>query len=167
MTTGSSSNNELIEKLETARKKIAELESQIDLNARTPEKIREIEEKYRFIVNAYGELMTLINKDYVYELVNDSLCRAFGKSRDEFIGKTVAEVWGEEKFTREIKIKIDKCFGGEIFKEEDTFLIPGGEKRYYAVTYYPYKNEHNEITHIVGVTDDITERKEAEIALKR
>jgi PAS domain S-box-containing protein len=167
MTAGSDSGKELIVKLELARKQIAKLEYAIELNDKTPDVIREIEEKYKFIVNAYGELMTLINKDYMYELVNDSLCRAFGKSRDEFIGKTVAEVWGKEKFTREIKIKIDKCFRGEIFKEEDTFMIPGGEKRYYAVTYYPYHNEHKEITHIVGVTNDITDRKKAEIALKR
>jgi len=167
MTTGSGSNKELIASLENSRKKIAELESQIDLTARIPGEIREIEDRYKFIVNAYGELMTLINTEYVYELVNDSLCRAFRKSREEFIGKTVAEVWGKEKFRKEIKAKIDKCFRGEIFKEEDTFVIPGAERRYYAVTYYPYRNENNEITHIVGVTDDITERKEAEIALKK
>ena len=44
--------------------------------------IREIEEKYEFIVNAHGEMMTLINRDYVYELVNDSWCRKYGERRD-------------------------------------------------------------------------------------
>ena len=167
MTSDSSSDKELSAALEKADRKIAELESQIDLDAKARVDIREIEGKYKFIVNAYGELMTLINRDYVYELVNDSLCRAFGRAREVFIGKTVAEVWGEEKFRKEIKGKIDKCFKGDIFKEEDTFIIPGGERRYYAVTYYPYRNAQNEITHIVGVTDDITERKKAEIALKK
>ena len=32
------------------------------------EDLREIQERYSFIVNAYGEMMTLINRDYVYEL---------------------------------------------------------------------------------------------------
>ena len=167
MTPGSNSHIELYAALEKASRKIAELESQIDLNAKAREDIREIEWKYKFIVNAYGELMTLINRDYVYELVNDSLCHTFGRAREEIIGKTVAEVWGEEKFRKEIKEKIDRCFQGETYKEEDTFIIAGGERRYYAVSYYPYRNEQEEITHIVGVTDDITERKEAEMALKR
>ena len=167
MTSVSDSGKDLYEALKNASKKIAELESQIDLDDKARSEIREIEEKYKFIVNAYGELMTLINRDYVYELVNDSLCRAFGRPREDFIGRTVSEVWGEKKFREEIKVKIDQCFGGDIFREEDTFMIPGGERRFYAVTYYPYRNEQNEITHIVGVTDDITERKEAEMALKK
>lgn len=166
MTFGSYTRKKLISKLELAENEIAALQSKIESNFRTDRNIREIEEKYKFIVNAYGELMSLINTKYEYELVNDSLCIAFGKSREDFIGKTVAEVWGKEKFNAEIKRKIDQCFKGMIFKEEDTFKIPGGGIRYYAVTYYPYRNEHNEITHIVGVTDDITERKKVEQALK-
>ncbi len=128
---------------------------------------REIEEKYKFIVNAYGEMMTLINRDYVYELVNDSWCRTFGKSREDFIGKTVAEVWGNKKFKSGIKKKIDQCLHGNIFKEEDSFIIAGGERRYYAVTYFPFRNKDQEVTHAVGVTSDITERKEAELALRK
>ena len=129
--------------------------------------IREIEGKYRFIVNAYGELMTLINKNYVYELVNDSWCRTFDKQRADFIGKTVSEVWGEEKFNTEIKEKIDQCLAGKIFNEEDSFIIAGGERRFYSVTYFPFRNSDQEITHVVGVTNDITEKKKAELALKK
>ena len=126
----------------------------------------ELEERYQFIVNAHGEMMTLINSHYVYELVNDSWCRTFGKKRDDIIGKTVAQVWGNDRFESEIENKIDKCLLGNVFREEDSFIIPGGERRYYEVTYYPYRNSINEITHVVGVTNDITERKEAETALK-
>jgi len=130
------------------------------------EDFREIQERYSFIVNAYGEMMTLINRDYVYELVNDSWCRAFGKSREDFIGKTVSEIWGDKKFETEIKRKIDQCLKGKIFTEEDSFIIAGGERRYYEVTYFPYRTKGQEVSHAVGVTNDITARKEAEIALK-
>jgi len=127
----------------------------------------ETQERYEFIVNAHGEMMTLINRDYVYELVNDSWCRTFGKPREAFIGKTVAGIWGSTKFRKEIKGKIDHCLEGNIFKEEDSFVIAGGERRYYEVSYFPYRNKRKEITHAVGVTNDITERKLAEIALKK
>jgi len=131
------------------------------------EDFREIEEKYKFIVNAHGEMMTLINREYVYELVNDSWCRTFEKSREDFIGKSVAEVWGEHKFKSEIKGKIDQCLNGTIFNEEDSFIIAGGERRFYSVTYFPFRNKNQEVTHAVGVTNDITERKEAELALQK
>lgn len=128
--------------------------------------INEIEKRYEFIVNAYGELLTLINKDYEYELVNDSYCRSFSKSREDFIGKKISEVWGSKRFEEEIKTKIDLCFTGKIFSEEDSFVVSDGERRFYAVTYYPYKEENGDITHVAVVTNDITDRKIAEIALK-
>jgi len=92
---------------------------------------------------------------------------AFEKTKDDFIGKTVSEVWGEHRFESEIKSKIDYCFSGNIFKEEDSFIITEGRRRFYAVTYYPYRNDQGEVTHIVGVTADITDIKEAELALKK
>jgi len=116
----------------------------------------DIDKKYEFIVNAYGELMTLINREYKYELVNDSWCKTFGKKREDFIGKTVADVWGKEKFEKELKYKLDIGFSGEIYKEEDAFAIAGEEFRHYSVTYYPYKNDAEKITHVVSVTNDIT-----------
>ena len=131
------------------------------------EDLREIQERYSFIVNAYGEMMTLINRDYVYELVNDSWFRTFGKSREDFVGKTVSEIWGVRKFKSEIKSKIDQCLHGKIFTEEDSFVIAGGERRYYEVTYFPYRTKSKGVTHAVGVTKDITARKEAEVALKK
>ena len=94
------------------------------------EEFREVQERYSFIVNAYGEMMTLINRAYVYELVNDSWCRTFGKSREDFIGKSVSDIWGDRKFKSEIKRKIDQCLLGKIFTEEDSFVIAGGERRY-------------------------------------
>ncbi len=130
------------------------------------ENFREIQDRYSFIVNAYGEMMTLINRAYEYELVNDSWCRTFGKSREDFIGKTVSEVWGDKRFKSEIKSKIDQCLLGKIFTEEDSFVIVGGERRYYEVSYFPYRTGGKEVSHAVGVTNDITARKEAEIALK-
>lgn len=111
--------------------------------SRLRDKSNEIEERYKFIVNAHGEMMTLINSHYVYELVNDSWCRTFGKERDDITGKTVAEVWGSERFESEIVRKIDKCLQGNIFREEDSFIISGGERRYYEVTYYPFRNINN------------------------
>ncbi len=131
------------------------------------EDLREIQERYSFIVNAYGEMMTLINREYVYELVNDSWCKAFGKTRKDFIGKTVSQIWGEKRFTTDIKRKIDQCLEGKIFTEEDSFIIAGGERRYYEVTYFPFRTKSKVVTHAVGVTNDITARKKAEIALRK
>jgi len=76
----------------------------------------ETQERYEFIVNAHGEMMTLINRDYVYELVNDSWCRTFGKPREAFIGKTVAGIWGSTKFRKENSYTCCCCSTSKIFQ---------------------------------------------------
>ncbi|MCA9717737.1 MAG: PAS domain S-box protein, partial [Myxococcales bacterium] len=43
----------------------------------------------------------------------------------------------------------------------------GGEYRWFQMRAFPVKDERGEITHAVGLTDDITERKRTELALAR
>jgi len=70
--------------------------------------------KYEFIANTSGDFMTLINRDYEYEVVNEAYCLAHRRKREEIIGKTVADVWGGEKFKEVIKERLDRCFKGVV-----------------------------------------------------
>jgi PAS domain S-box-containing protein len=132
---------------------------------KTLQKLRKTEEKYEFIVNAHGEFMSLINSKYRYEAVNDAYCIAHSKTREDFIGKSVADLWGQDVFENTIKESLDKCFQGAIVKNETSFIFAKLQYKYYDVNYYPYKNKKGEVTHVVVVTRDITEKKLAEIEL--
>lgn len=126
----------------------------------------EILKRYEFVVNAHNEYMSLINKNYEYELVNDAYCRAHNFTRDQIIGKSVLDLWSKEVFDKKIRGYLERCFAGETIRLEESFVFSGERKRYYSVTYYPYSNQKSEVTHVVVVTSDITERKEAELALR-
>jgi PAS domain S-box-containing protein len=123
--------------------------------------------KSEFIINSAKELMTLINRDYVYEAVNDSYCRAHERTREEIIGRTMADVWGEEKFKNIIKVYFDQCLEGKEVHYEDWFVFPHSGRGYYDVAYYPFRLEGDVVTHVVVTTHDITARKLAEDALKK
>ncbi|OQX00487.1 MAG: hypothetical protein BWK80_61710 [Desulfobacteraceae bacterium IS3] len=123
--------------------------------------------KYEFIANSSKDFMTLINKDYVYEAVNLSYRKAFGKEMQEIVGKTAAEVWGPETFENHIKPNIDKCLGGSEIHFEGWFEFHNKGQRYYSVSYYPYFNEKGSVTHAVVFTMDLTDRKQAEEALEK
>lgn len=130
-------------------------------------KLAEMERRYEFIANNAKEFMTLINRDYIYEAVNESYCKAHNKKREDVIGNTVADNWGEKIFNTILKGYLDKCFTGSEVRYQKWFNFPGLGKRYFDVAYYPYRNKEGIITHAVVVTHDITERKQAEDELRR
>ena len=122
--------------------------------------------KYEFIVNTSKQFMTLINRDYTYEAVNEAYCLAHNKTREQALGKTVAQIWGEKRFKRVIKPYLDKCFAGNEIHDQKWFEFAGKKQKYYDVSYYPYYKNKSEVTHAVVITHDMTERKHAEEALQ-
>ncbi len=111
--------------------------------------------KYEYIVNTSKDFITLINRDYVYELVNLSYEKMIGKPQNKILHHSVAEVWGNDLFTAKLKNYIDNCFKGEEIHYIDKFKF-GLEIKYVHVSYYPYKNNDSEITHVLVFTHDIT-----------
>ncbi len=112
--------------------------------------------KYEYIVNTSKDFITLINNKYVYELVNLSYEKMIGKPQEEILNNTVAEVWGDEIFQTKLKRYIDRCFSGEEVHYIDKFKF-GLDIKYVHVSYYPYRNDDSEITHVLVFTHDITQ----------
>lgn len=112
--------------------------------------------KYEYIVNTSKDFITLINEEYIYELVNLSYEKMIGKPQNEILNNTVAEVWGDEIFQTKLKRYIDRCFRGEEVHYIDKFKF-GLDIRYVHVSYYPYRNDGSKITHVLVFTHDITQ----------
>lgn len=111
--------------------------------------------KYEYIVNTSKDFITLINKEYIYELVNLSYEKVIGKPQDKILHHSVEEVWGSHVFNTKLKNYIDKCLKGEEIHYIDKFKF-GLEIKYVHVSYYPYKQNDSEITHALVFTHDIT-----------
>jgi two-component system, cell cycle sensor histidine kinase and response regulator CckA len=129
---------------------------------------KRLEEEWRksdFIINAAGEFITMINRRYVYELVSDSYCRAMARSRQEVVGRTVGEIWGEERFRNVIKGKLDRCFAGGAVSDQDWLDLPNAGRRYFHIHYYPYAEPGGGTTHAIVISHDVTELKQAELGL--
>jgi len=121
--------------------------------------------RYEFIVNASREFMILIGRNGVYEAANEAYCKTHNKTREEIIGKTVVEVWGEDVYSANVKECLDKCFDGEIVHYTAWFDFSTLGPRCMDVTYYPYYGGAGNVTHAVVVSRDTTERQRAEDAL--
>ncbi len=118
--------------------------------------------KYERIVGTSQDQMSLVNVDYCYEAVNDSYLKAHGRSRDEIVGHSVAEVNGEAAFEETIKSHLDKAFSGQIVSYQHEFDFRGIGKRYMDVSYFPYIDEDGRTTGVVVHARDVTDTRMAE-----
>lgn len=138
---------------------------QTDITER--KKLEESWKRSEFIVNSTSELLTLINRNYIYEEANYAYCESLGRTREDIVGRSVVDIWGERRYRDIIKVKIDQCLEGAPVSDEGWVVFPGGVKRYLSINYYPYSASGKEITHVTVVSHDISKRKESEDALRK
>lgn len=126
-------------------------------------KAEDLHRKADFIINTSKDMMALINRDYVYETVNRSFCKAFQKDNPkEMIGLSVQDVWGQEVFERKIKSDIDRCLKREEIETEAWFDMPVTGNQCFEIIYTPYRSNQGSITHVIWVAHNITNRKRAD-----
>jgi signal transduction histidine kinase len=87
--------------------------------------------------------------------------------RETIIGSSLEKIWGHRTFNDIIKEKLDKCFDGHEVSYQAWFELPSAGLQCYEVTYYPYRNEDNSVSHVVVVTRNITRRKQAAKARRK
>jgi diguanylate cyclase (GGDEF)-like protein/PAS domain S-box-containing protein len=120
-------------------------------------------DRYKEIIHASRDFITLISRDYVYDFVNQSYSDQIGLSPEQILGRSVPDVWGSERFEKRIKKKLDECFQGNECHEIDQFKF-GDSLKYIHVSYYPFF-DGDEITHAMVYSHDISMIKKLESKL--
>ncbi len=115
------------------------------------------------VVDNSRSMISIINRDYVYEDVNDTFCRAHKNDRSAFVGKSLEDIWGSENFQKKIKPNIDQCFSGKTVKYQATFRIPHKNRGQFNVIFRPVKNTDGSVMHLVADTFDVSRFKQLEI----
>ena len=101
---------------------------------------------------------------FVYEAVNPAGLATTGLTLDGVRGRTPEEMLGPEKGCQMTNGLRQVCATGQPFRYEPTWELPRGPVTYDAV-YMPLRDQTGEITSILGVARDITERRRLEAAL--
>jgi PAS domain S-box-containing protein len=156
---------ELNETLERRAAELAATNRELSHEITRRKASEEMWKRYESIVNTSREFLTLITSNYRYEAANDTYCQAHGKSREDILGSTVAEVWGKAAFETVVRKYLDQCFAGEEVHYQSWFAMPAVGQRYFDVSYYPYRQKGG-VTHAIVVTRDVTDRHQAEMGLR-
>jgi PAS domain S-box-containing protein len=112
--------------------------------------------------NASVGLVTL-DHERRYVFANPAYCRILGLPND-ILGRHPAEVLSPA-YAEQIAPLLDRAFAGERISSElnqSPVVGAGGQANHYSVIYEPERDANGDITGVVVVVFDITERKRAE-----
>ena len=121
---------------------------------------------YKQIFKESNDYLALLDRDYRYQLVNDTYVRNIGKKYEDILGHTVPELFGNEFFEQNQKPMIDRCLKGEIVRYQRLVDFQNLGKRFVDITHTPYLDESGIISGYIVNGRDITDIKSTEEALR-
>jgi PAS domain S-box-containing protein len=116
-------------------------------------------EQIALVIDSIPVMVAYISSDERYIYANKGYMDAFGKTRDEIIGKKVNDVVPAFAYNI-IKDKIKKVFAGEIVQFESPLFSSGQKERYGYVAYVPHFEDKNRVKAYFVFIQDITESRE-------
>jgi PAS domain S-box-containing protein len=127
--------------------------------------LRESEERFRLLIENQRELVVKVDPKGYYQFVSPTYCDTFGKSEAELLGK---QFW---PFVHPDDLKMTETAMASLYSPpyecymEQRALTKSGW-RWFAWADKALVSENGEVTAIIGVGRDVTDRKAAEAALK-
>ena len=151
------------------RKRVQELQ-EIEINyRRMNEELRREQILLETLINNLPDAIFAKDKDYRKTLSNIADVHYIGfVSESEVLGKTDFELFPKEiaeKFIADDKSVIEN--GQTIINRLEFQITSNGEKRWMCTSKLPLRNDEGNITGLIGIARNITDRKEAEEALKK
>jgi PAS domain S-box-containing protein len=131
-------------------------------------KLKQAEEtlqRYQHIVSNMSDGIALVDRNYIYQVVNPTYLTWYQKNDDEIIGHSISDLSSQEVFENTIKPRLDQCLAGQILQYQDWFIDPDQDNQFIDVTYAPYYNADQEILGVVMSLRNLTELKRAEETL--
>ncbi len=130
--------------------------------------LEESENHYRAIVEDQTELICRFLSDGRLTFVNNAYCRYFNKEQRQLIGKNWFSLLplSEQKKQRQFLAKLEKLTPDNPILINEEKVIINGQIRWQEWTNRAIFDHNNNLIEFQGLGQDITERKEAEAALK-
>ncbi len=124
--------------------------------------------RYERIVSATPDCVSLLDRHYIYQVVNQTYLNWNQKSYDEIVGHSVSDLLGQDFFESFSKPCLDRCLTKGLQQSFETWQsYPDGQRRYIRATYSPYVELNGTIAGVVVNVHDLTDLKLIEEALRQ
>jgi PAS domain S-box-containing protein len=128
--------------------------------------IQRSQEQLKLITDAIPDLVGYVTREERYSFVNRAYEQWFGRPVEEIVGLRTRELLGEE-FHARVQPLYHRTLAGEVIQTEQEIRNARGELRQLELRYLPDRGPDAHIRGFVVVGNDITERKQAEEAVRR
>jgi diguanylate cyclase (GGDEF)-like protein/PAS domain S-box-containing protein len=122
------------------------------------------DEDYRLLVENQTDLVVKVDPEGRFLFVSPSYCRAFGKTKDDLIGRSFIPLVHEDDRAETAAAMAKLCLPPHhIYVEQRALTVRGW--RWLGWSDTAVLDDEGKVTAIIGVGRDVTERKAAETAL--
>lgn len=122
--------------------------------------------RYSQILSTINDPIAYVDKNFLYQTVNEATLKIYKKTKEEMIGRHAKEILGKEDFKKKLKPYIEKCLKGKKVYQQDWFYFPDDQRRYMYRSYYPLFAKDKVVSGVVVNDIDVTKMKEMEEQLK-
>jgi len=125
--------------------------------------LKESEEKYRLLIDSYGDPISVYDLDGISLVVNPAAAENLGGKPEDYIGKHVLEYLPDkaDSILERNRQVIETGKGADF---EDVFYFPSGKKWFWS-NLQPVRDSSGRVRAVQVISYDITKRKKAEEAL--
>jgi diguanylate cyclase (GGDEF)-like protein/PAS domain S-box-containing protein len=145
---------------EALEKKISAIEKELSQCRQSEKSLGESKEMLENIIDGVSTLITYVDRDERYRFVNRAYAEWYGLSREELIGKRVADILNPDVYER-VSSNTKKALSGQSVSYENRAIDKDGNERYVSVSYEPHFRGA-EVTGFFTSIANITERKHIE-----
>lgn len=130
------------------------------------EALRHSEEQFRTALDNIPDIIALYDAERRLQFINAKGVRLSKRPLEKLIGRTDEELWPPEVTAQYLPLLEQAIATRTPQTQELTLVMPFGGPLTTILTYVPLLNQEGEIYQIVAISYDITERKQAQAALK-
>ena len=133
---------------------------------RAEEALRESERRYRALAESTRDIIFVLDRQGTLLYANQAASQCIGIPADDIVGKRQADLFPPEMARAQIQ-KIEQVFATRRSNRVDDLFHFGPEEVWLRIHLIPLRDEAGQITSVMGVCHNITDRKRAEEALQK